>query len=429
MRHRHTGRRITFFTFWQAVFMTGSLYLRNDLLNYSAACAFGFVFSFIPMAIMTMAILLRFLHASPETVASIISLNQYLDGIDSDITRYVNSLTTLRRVGMFEIVIGIFIVWMARRFFATIMASMKAIFHQESRIRYSLMQGIIFGCEILIVMLIVLFIFLYTSTSAIFTAPFPTGIHDVFPRMKEAVSSAAVRVFPNVASFLMCAVVFRVASHARPKWRFCFFSSLAQNISFAFVQVFMNSLMSPARYNIVYGMFAKMIVLLTELWIYFTLFLIFAEYTYVLQNFRQLLLTELYLLPRNAGLGARIWRALFLRADYLFAEAENVVTFSRGDRIYKKGSPSDCVYYVIRGTVRSDSRPEDGAAIMHGEGEFFGEITSILNKSRVSTVTAESDVTLLRVGTDTFMSIVENKHRASTKALDRVSSYLTEAAD
>ena len=383
MRHKPSQRKITFFTFWQAIFITGNLYLRNDLLNYAGACAFGFVFSFIPVAIMTVAILLRILHASPETVASLINLNQYLDGIDADIMQYVNSLTTLKRVGGFEIIIGIFIIWMARRFFATIMASMKAIFHQENKMRYSLMQGIIFGCEILIVMLIVFFIFLYTSTNALFTSPFPIDMQDIFPHVQETFSSAIMRIFPNVASLFMCAIVFRVASHAKPQWRFCFFSSFVQNISFATVQVFMNSFMNLARYNIVYGMFAKMIVLLTELWIYFTLFLIFAEYTYVLQNFKQLLLTELYVLPKNTGFGSKIWRALFLHADYLFAEPKHVVSFAHNSCIYKKDSPSDCVYYVMHGTLCSNSQGKDGTAIFHSEGEFFGEITSILNKKRL----------------------------------------------
>jgi len=97
-------------------------------------------------------VLVRFLHASPNTISSIISalpaLEKYLN---SDFV--IKSVQSIRTVSSFEIIAGLFILWMARRFFASIFDSMQNIFHTQVKRKALLNQILTFSTEIIIVLI------------------------------------------------------------------------------------------------------------------------------------------------------------------------------------------------------------------------------------------------------------------------------------
>ena len=52
--------------FVQSLYLNVGLFFANDLMSSASACAFGFLFSFIPVSMMIFVILFRFLHATPD---------------------------------------------------------------------------------------------------------------------------------------------------------------------------------------------------------------------------------------------------------------------------------------------------------------------------------------------------------------------------
>ena len=59
-------KKISFRTICQKIFLTCVFFGQNDLFSYASSCAFGLLFSFFPVVIMTSSFLIRVLKASPE---------------------------------------------------------------------------------------------------------------------------------------------------------------------------------------------------------------------------------------------------------------------------------------------------------------------------------------------------------------------------
>ena len=88
-------RAVTYITIAQSIFLTIKYFVQNRLFSYASACSFDFLFSFIPIAMMIVTILVRILHASPDTVYSI--FNKF-----PELSDYINSSThfTLKKIKM-----------------------------------------------------------------------------------------------------------------------------------------------------------------------------------------------------------------------------------------------------------------------------------------------------------------------------------------
>ena len=119
-------RKLTFVTFSQSIFLTTKYFLQNRLLSFAGSCAFSFLFSVIPLFMMIVMVLVRFLHASPKTISAIVSAMPELERYFNS-ESVIQSVQSIRTFSSFEIVASAFILWMARRFFASIFDSMQNI--------------------------------------------------------------------------------------------------------------------------------------------------------------------------------------------------------------------------------------------------------------------------------------------------------------
>src|SRR5574344_792556 len=145
-------RSLTFATVSQTCYLTTKVYLRNRLLSYASACSFGFLFSFIPVFMMILVILIRFLHASPDTVTAFLNSTKIFSNT-FDLQHLVDSILSVKRVTNFEVLLGLAIIWMARRFFSSVMSGMHSIFKRQMAPRPVFSQIIILVGEAIIVIL------------------------------------------------------------------------------------------------------------------------------------------------------------------------------------------------------------------------------------------------------------------------------------
>ena len=110
--------------------------------------------------------------------------------------------------------------------------------------------------------------------------------------------------------------------------------------------------------------------------------------------------------------------ALFQR-EYLFQGLENdqlfeianrfkQINFERNTIIFTEGSPPDCFYMVLQGSVRvtRNIRGEDKFLNVLGPGDFFGEQALLFEKPRSATVTTITRSTLLRLDQDQFHDLI-----------------------
>ena len=117
-------RKTSFRTLCQELFLTARFFAQNGLLTHASACAFGFLFSLLPVIIMTATILIRILHASPDILISLFENTNFLPNT-INIPHLVNSFLNLKGNGVFYIVISFTLIWMARQLFNSIMKGIR----------------------------------------------------------------------------------------------------------------------------------------------------------------------------------------------------------------------------------------------------------------------------------------------------------------
>ena len=217
---KKSPRKITFVTFSQSVFLTTKYFLQNRLLSFAGACAFSFLFSVIPLFMMVVMVLVRFLHASPATINKLVStipeLEQYFNS-DS----VIQSILSIHTISSFEIVATIFVIWMARRFFASIFDSMQNIFHTQTKRKALWNQILTFVTEIAIVLVASAVVFAYISLQTISSIEFLKQIPQLRFLYEGILSGKVIQFLPNFLLFAVVTVLFKSASGTKPSIFLC----------------------------------------------------------------------------------------------------------------------------------------------------------------------------------------------------------------
>lgn len=427
MYHNKKLRKITFTTFSQSVFLTTKYFLENRLLSFAGACAFSFLFSVIPLFMMIVMVLVRILHASPKMVSAILNAIPELEQFfNSD--SVIQSMQSIRTVSTFEVVALVFIVWMARRFFASIFDSMQNIFHTQAQRKAVWNQILTFLVEIAIVLIAASIFFAYISLQTITQVEILKKIPQLSFIFEGILSGDLIqKMLPNFLILVVITFLFKSASGTKPSIFLCLGSGILCTASFWAFRLIMHFFLNVSRYNLIYGVLGHVIILFMDIFFFFVFFLVFAQFIYVVQFFDELLLGELYLLPNieETGIGAGIKRSLFIRPDVIMAKNKsNVFSYKPGDVIFEKGSSDDSAYYIISGSVKliEDKSNPDNARLVY-RGEFFGETSCILNKNRRTTATAVISTQIIKIESERFRFLVHQNAEAAKKVLSQISPY------
>ncbi|MBR1403347.1 MAG: YihY/virulence factor BrkB family protein [Treponema sp.] len=419
-------RKLTFVTFSQSIFLTAKYFLQNRLLSFAGSCAFSFLFSVIPLFMMVVMVLVRFLHASPKTVSAILSaipeLEQYFNS-DS----IIQTVQSIKTVSTFEIIAALFILWMARRFFASIFDSMQNIFRTQTKRKALINQILTFVVEIVIVFTASAIFFAYISLQTITSVEILKKVPQLSFVYNGILSGDLIKILPNVLIFVVTTVLYKTSSGTKPSIFLCLFSGLLCTASFWVFRFIMHFFLNVSRYNLVYGVLGHLIIIFMDFFFFFVLFLVFAQFMYVVQFFDELLLGELYLLPNieQDGLGAGIKRAMFVRPDFLIAKnRSNIFSYNPGDVIFKKGDEGTDAYYIIKGSVKFIPEMEvpDIYVFAH-RGEFFGETSCILDQKRNFTAVAAISTRIIKIESERFRFLVHQNPEAAKKVLKQISPF------
>ena len=218
-------KRYPFRAFLQLAFLTTKNFLGNRLLSYAGACSFSFLFSFIPVFMLIAVFLLRILHASSESIVSMLNglpeLQEYIN-VDTAIKVARHSGTS----ASFEILLGFFIFWMARRFFATVFDSIQSIFHTKQQNKALIQQILTLAVEVAVVVLAAAVIFAYVSLRTVIILPAFASISQHFPQATAFLSQQYLLQLPNLLLFLLTTVLYRIGAGTKPSVRLCLLAAL-----------------------------------------------------------------------------------------------------------------------------------------------------------------------------------------------------------
>lgn len=416
-------KKIKFTTFLQSLYFTNVFYFSNDLFSYASACAFGFLFSFIPVVMMILVILLRFLHASPEMITSILNSSSIFSST-FDIKHMIDSVTSIKTVTNFEVVLGLAIIWMARRFFSSIMAGMRAIFKQATPPKPLVSQIVILAGEAIFVIAAASIMFVVISFNTIRHTSFFSVLENQFPILPSTMVSTLLNTIPLFFIFIIVLFCYKFESRSNPKWSLCMFASMGCTFCFWVFQNLMGLFINVNRYNLIYGVLSNIIVLLLEVYFFFMLFLFFAQLIFVQQFFDDLLLGELYVLPKreDTNFFSTLKRILFIKPEYLLLKNVNVIHCKKGEFIYKMGDSGMNAYYIVHGSIEISR--ENNISYLE-KGSFFGEEACILDQARKEDAIANTDVEIVQISGRKFLSLLDKNPAVSKKALAQISTYFS----
>jgi len=93
-----------------------------------------------------------------------------------------------------------------------------------------------------------------------------------------------------------------------------------------------------------------------------------------------------------------------------------IVAFAKKQTIFGQGDSSDAVFYIQKGKIRltvvSNNGKEATIAIL-GEGEFFGEGCLTGQPVRLSSATAMTDCSVMRIGKHAMIEVLHREHAFS----------------
>ncbi len=413
--------KLSIISFVQTLYLTVSLFVSNSLISYASACAFSFLFSFIPVIMMVLVILVRFLHTSPEIFLSLLPGNsEFLRFLNLE--KLIDTIQQIKTVTNFEIITGLAIVWMARRFFSSVNAGINKIFRQEIGSKPLFTQILSLILEAVFTIVISVLIFAVTLFKTVFKIPQIDEFLSQFAFLRTAFSAFAIDILPYIIIFVLAALSYREISQSKPPLMGCLFAAFLCTATFFLFQKFSNIFINVNKYNLIYGVLSNTLVLLMELFFFFLIFLFFAQYLFVYQFFDTLVFAEMYLLPEydDTNPFSILKRLLFIRPQSLLKKQQGIISCREGETIYSENQEGTSAYYIISGSVKIFRTNN----VRYAErGSFFGEEACLLNDLRHENAVAETDVKLVKIPEEHFYALLQKNPDASKKALSQISNY------
>lgn len=410
-------RELTSRTLLQILYFSIRYASSNDLFSYAASCAFGFLLSFLPVVMMILTILVRFLHAKGEFVSEILQVYPLVSST-VNLENIIASIAQIRKITNFEIVVSITTVWMARRFFISLTRSLRRIFRHSDRQQKGFILVFSFAAEALLTIFISALVFLLVSFRSVVRLPILDELTLAYPDLMDAFAELIAGTFPFILLFIGCVIVYKFLSRTRPTLAQCIMPALLCTFSFWGFRKVMKLFINVNRYNTVYGVLSNAIVLLLEVYFFFLIFLFFAQLLFVNQFFDSLVLGELYSLPgRNeTKIKASLKRLIFIKPDALLEREENILCLKKGSYVYRQGEAGQYSYYLAEGEVMLSGK---NSIRYLDEGAFFGEDACLSQQERDEDALATSDCILIKVPVGLLLSMLRSNPALAQRSLSK----------
>jgi len=400
--------------FSQFIYLTITNFNSNNLWESASSCSFGFVFSFIPITVIIMAVFVAIIRVNPDITNYIEEYAAKLNGF-YEIQPVLDNIISMQKIKFFDIFLAAWVVWMARKLFLSIVYAMNRIFGSISKRKTLLNQFLIFISEFVLVFVIVIIILASFIMDKILSFKIFENILNLLPDFLTHSSINIISAVMYTMLFILALYVFRFISGTKPKLRICAFYALLNTIATFILSFFLNKFLVITNYNVIYGTISTLIVMMLKVYFFFVIFLYCAQMIYVSQFFTNLLIKEIYLLPdySNQKIFTMIRRLMFIN-PFKLEKTSNVLSFEGGDIIYEPDNCAENVYYISQGFV---SILSDSNTCLLNQGSFFGEADCILNRKRTATAKAATSCKIIEISKDDFFAMINTNSQAATKAM------------
>ena len=402
----------------QIIYLTCSNFQGNDLWQSASACSFGFIFSFVPLALIIFTVLVGIIRVSPGILEYVNAFGAEIESI-VDIKPFINNIMNKRNFHVVDIFLGVWIVWMARKLFQSIILAMNKIFNSQRKRRGIFNQALMFLSEFTLVIVIASIIIILFGFNKLVSPNISESLKEYLPSIVNQSSHTIVSLSMDFVIFISTFFVYRVVSGTKPPVGLCFIYGLLDSLCFYLISLWVSKFMNLSNYNIVYGTISTIIILMMKVYFFFVFFLFFAQMIYVTQYFELLLKCEVYLLPdsEHRGWMVQLRRMLFINPAAL-KTATNTKSVQQGEVIFNADDKADSVYYIRTGTITEQF--ENGETQTFEKGSFVGDTLCLLDERFRGTGVAATDCKLIIFTEKEFKELMKKSPKAASKALSKL---------
>jgi membrane protein len=393
---------------------------QHELANHASAGAYAFLLSATPAVLLVVGIASTLLDRSPRILALV-------TGFIADALGPLGTANSVRnffasRLDPLAIVVGgASLIWAARLFIVTVQRGLRLIYSASGRNKIVKDNVLTFALELLCLVIVVAILAVTQALEILFGLQ---SVDSSSPLVKFG--KAAVDAAPALAIFAFTYLTYRFIPPVKPRRSTAALSAGLCLLAFALFSEGLGLAMDSTHYQLLYGVFWRLVILLVNVYAFFTLYFYCAELTYVSDHFDALLFGRFYRLSK-ARQRSRVEQSLFMDPERLIAAYGRY--FGVGETIFAAHTEGRSVYYVYSGAIGIYADAVDAERKLNslGPGEVFGEMAAFLGETRSATARADVASLVLELPPEVFDLVLRSDGDAMRNLADTLSSRLKEA--
>jgi membrane protein len=408
----------------QRILFAAERYGEHELANHAAAGAYAFLLSVTPAVLLALSFTSKVFGANPRVVSE----------TDRLVARFLGPLSSSATPGAYfghsisflAAAIGIVsLVWAARLFAVTMQRGIRVIWSatgKSTRMREGAMSLLLE-----LITLIAMVALIAAGEGAHMAARAIRGLGDV---SAARTVTTAEQIAPVLALFAFTGWSYATLPAKRPTPRAAWGSAALCFVSFLIVTGAFRLFMNAARFELLYGVLGNLILLMMNVFAFFSLYFYFAELAYVEDHFDVLLFGRFHRLARTkmaASEVPKLERALFMEPARLLRSYGR--TFGKGELLFSAGDQGRSTYFIYYGKIGIYIPSPDGenSIATLGPGEMFGEMAHILGEARTATARAQENSAVLELPPSIFELYLASHPDAARDLISALSERLRSA--
>jgi membrane protein len=391
----------------------------HELANHSAAGAYAFLLSAMPAVLLALGLASALLRANPAALAaaeraasSLLGAMEAADAVKAFFGRPLGGLAAA--IGALSLL------YSARLLAVAIQRGLRVVWAASGKL--GLVRANLLGFLLeLLTLLAVLAILAASAATSFVAGALGSGAGKLLGGALRIVSRAA----PPAVLLAFVYMNYRLASADRPPRRTAFAAALLCVLATVALSGAFGLFMGSARYNLLYGIFGNLVVLLANVYSFFCLFFFGAELVYVEGRLDALLFARFQRCLRSPA--ARAERALFGQPERLIRRFGR--TYAEGEQLFTAGEAGTEAYCVQRGKV-GIYMPQAGGELRLATvetGEIFGEMALLKGEARSASARADADSLVLVIPREVFELYLSTDGDAARRLAELLSDRLRTA--
>ena len=382
----------------QRLWISFELFNRNGLMNHAAACAYGFLLSAAPALLFIAFFISRTLAASPELMDELLNQIGFLLSTLQIQDLMENFLHTANS-GLAGFISIITIFWTSRLCALSAQRGLGVVFPGSRSVLKNNLVTLSF-CFSVILFIFIIIMGLRFALNLYNSADFSSA------RSVTAVLFHFTRIVFLFIFALLTLAAYRFVPAYPPKLKNILPGVVTCLVFFLLFTMVFSRIISPERYNLLYGTLGRLFLFLVNIYFFFVFFFFGAQMIKVLDISDALLFARFRLVHSRQVPPASFAAWLFAGLPLLLHKYYKL--YKQGDSVFTQYSQGKEVYFILSGKagVYLDSEYHSRIAIID-EGHFFGEMAAFDTDGRAASIKAETDLEVLVIPPDLFSTILQ----------------------